>query len=895
MFVWLFALILTCTAAACVQALTFYVNATGGLDSRNCTTAQTEGTPKLTITSGLTCLVAARGDTLIIKAGNYNERISNPASGASWALPTTIRAATGETATIRPSGTGGPSIQITLARQYIVVDGLGIDGVNCSDIGNNCGIELHNQSGAAHIRFQNMLIQRIPTSAIRVGTGVNDAQVVNNHIRELRNNTTSNTGSVHGIYYRAIGQTTGLVRGNLIEGVTGNGIQVTYSATTPLFIDGLVIENNVFRDDDGLSPGSGIFLGAEARGTIVRNNLFTNLHRGFNYGGTNNVITHNTVFDMVTDLCLGCPSSTINNIFRTGAGTVPAGNYTANPLFVNTATEDFRLTCAPGVGACNTASDGANYGVFRTLRWVSSASIGTTIIHSFAGNIGALSACDASKIHVFYNAAEIAELSCTPGTPQPHQCRCDMASASTAAQTLTMTWDYGAVQDSFAIGGPAAAQLAIGGDNKVLAQAVAQPITNNNVPATDNWQAGNSRSAPTGTNRVCLLGVFYDNTGASAEVTGCTWGGQTGTEIIQTTSLPTGINALAVFLFDEADLAALTSAAISCTVTPTEQADRPPLYVHGCYAPVNQTTPIVASSSASQTSGTSASISSAAIATADGGTAVVFALAGIPGGSWQSFGDGITLQWQGGEDSMPALWGAVGDKNTTGVNVTPSATYTTAATSMSLVGVSVAEEALVIPPVDVPVWTLTASRCADTQAPAWHWQTIADNAPCRVRPGHSLIVAQQVYVTADDEPPGGVSKTLQCCVVGENGDCDEPEKFWFIPEASDGFATRAVNYGIFANYQHATAIAENPLTASPGIFVPGTIHANATSDATVLSSGDFTVQAHALTFSDALAVDTVLHCRLALADGTPLHNYTYNGAATHAVITVGKGKAFGGG
>ena len=57
---------------ALTHGATYYVAKTGS-DSKSCTQAQSASTPKLTIKAGLACLKG--GDTLIIKAGTYNEGI----------------------------------------------------------------------------------------------------------------------------------------------------------------------------------------------------------------------------------------------------------------------------------------------------------------------------------------------------------------------------------------------------------------------------------------------------------------------------------------------------------------------------------------------------------------------------------------------------------------------------------------------------------------------------------------------------------------------------------------------------------------------------------------------------------------------------------------------------
>jgi len=82
-----------------VKAATYYVSKTGN-NNNACSTTDSAGTNKLTITAGVGCL--SSGDTLIIHgvpSGTYTEQVIVPASksGTSWATATTIKAALGET------------------------------------------------------------------------------------------------------------------------------------------------------------------------------------------------------------------------------------------------------------------------------------------------------------------------------------------------------------------------------------------------------------------------------------------------------------------------------------------------------------------------------------------------------------------------------------------------------------------------------------------------------------------------------------------------------------------------------------------------------------------------------------------------------------------------------
>src|SRR5262249_36329305 len=81
-------------------------------DSPSCTQAQTQAAPKLTIAAGIACLAA--GDTLNIKAGTYNENITDTKkfaalSGTSYSNATTIQAYGSDIVTLNGNlGFGSP-------------------------------------------------------------------------------------------------------------------------------------------------------------------------------------------------------------------------------------------------------------------------------------------------------------------------------------------------------------------------------------------------------------------------------------------------------------------------------------------------------------------------------------------------------------------------------------------------------------------------------------------------------------------------------------------------------------------------------------------------------------------------------------------------------------------
>lgn len=109
-----------------VWATTYYTGPAGS-DANSCATAQTIGTPKLTIIGGYACLAA--GDTLIVRDGTYVEReiVMNTAGTAG--NPVTIQAEHNQLAILSSisngfGGTNPCAPNISFYNSYQVVDGL---------------------------------------------------------------------------------------------------------------------------------------------------------------------------------------------------------------------------------------------------------------------------------------------------------------------------------------------------------------------------------------------------------------------------------------------------------------------------------------------------------------------------------------------------------------------------------------------------------------------------------------------------------------------------------------------------------------------------------------------------------------------------------------------------
>src|SRR5215471_13200537 len=123
-------------------AKTIWVATSGGNDGNSCTAAQTNTTPKATITAGIGCLVG--GDTLIVKSGTYAEAIKDTIPAGSAGAPTTVKSEVQYGAVIKPScsGSGPPSgcdvvlyaqcTIVAIEKSHIVFDGFTVDAGNAN-------------------------------------------------------------------------------------------------------------------------------------------------------------------------------------------------------------------------------------------------------------------------------------------------------------------------------------------------------------------------------------------------------------------------------------------------------------------------------------------------------------------------------------------------------------------------------------------------------------------------------------------------------------------------------------------------------------------------------------------------------------------------------------------
>jgi hypothetical protein len=221
-----------------IQPIAPYYVGKNGSDNNSCAAAQDPSTPKLTIAGGAGCL--SPGNTLLIKAGTYNESFPNVPSGTSTS-PTVVRANPGDqviiTAPCCPT-----AVWLIDGKSYITLDGLiwdGANGVNNSTPG-SCGcLVLINNSN--HVVIQNAEARNCPTCVgagfdLNVSSNTNTLRNVKSHGHGPAGSGGSGCAWGHGAY---IASNNNVVEQSEFYSNTSLGIQV--------YGGGLNVTGNILR------------------------------------------------------------------------------------------------------------------------------------------------------------------------------------------------------------------------------------------------------------------------------------------------------------------------------------------------------------------------------------------------------------------------------------------------------------------------------------------------------------------------------------------------------------------------------------------------------------------------------------------------------------------------
>jgi hypothetical protein len=344
---------------AVAHGATYYVSKTGS-DSNTCIQALTPSTAKLRIAAGIACM--SGGDSLIIGDGVYAENVSNTIPAGSSVAPTIIQALNRNQAVVRPSGTLDV---FQIGNDYITIDGIDADAVNAY----GSPYQMYNGGrGVSHLVLKNGTARNghgnVSSSSGIMGN-MNDSQILN---MDVYGNGTG-TNQDHGIYQ---GGARAVIDGNRVHNNGAYGIHV-YSG-------GGGVNNNIIRNN--------AIWGNVLRGVIISsgtgnqfyNNLVYGNGQGIEVGGIGNLIVNNTIYNNRL-ICIWvtsgsshtiqnniCYLNAANNIQNDGGAIIADHNFFTDPLFVNAAIADFRLTAASGAIDAGTTINEINRDFLGTSR-----------------------------------------------------------------------------------------------------------------------------------------------------------------------------------------------------------------------------------------------------------------------------------------------------------------------------------------------------------------------------------------------------------------------------------------------------------------------------------------------------------------------------------------------
>ena len=367
---------------------TYYVAKTGS-DSNSCNSAQSQSTPKLTINDGIGCL--STGDTLIVKAGTYNETILDTIPSGTPGNPTIVKSEVKGGAVLRPDGSqyrvDGVAFVLfgwaTHSRSYVTFDGFVLDAINYGPPVYGIYIKAPDPSyDVHHITISNNEIKN--TQNIDSGTAsdgfvpgfyAHDLLIQNNKIHDIGLGAQAGQKFYsYGVYWTCHDS---IFEGNEIYNVNfGFGVHGYNALGTA---SNNIIRNNYIHD----VGGPGMLIASGGQNNQIYNNII--YHVGYQAGGNtgigglwvggagpngdNNGVYNNTIVN-ASGRCieLGGSNSANNNTVRNnicyqnGSDTVTVNSGSGNiidhnllgidPLFVNGTAQDFHLKAgSPAINA----------------------------------------------------------------------------------------------------------------------------------------------------------------------------------------------------------------------------------------------------------------------------------------------------------------------------------------------------------------------------------------------------------------------------------------------------------------------------------------------------------------------------------------------------------------
>jgi len=350
------AIVLLLLASTC-HAATRYVSTTGN-DGNACSTTDSAGTNKATLSGGISCMAA--GDTLYIHAGTYTATYSySGPNGTSYTDAPIISAYSGETVTL--ASTGGQNAPLTINNHsYVQFQNLIFDGIAQTGPSDASGGVMLIQNGSHHIRFTNCEFKRAYSNNVLTAAGGGSDP----HHLEFISCTfhdSRNVGySVHGCY--ASRTSDSIWDKCVFYNNPYYGLHI-YEGIANV-CNRNVVKNCTFHDN-GKKGGTGVVAGlllSSGNDNIAYNCIFYSEPSlaTQTFLGTNNQFYNLTVYNVgkgTSDAALQLTSSSTNakvqnlilwnnysnTIQNLGTGTTLSNNLTVDPSFVNAASQDFHL------------------------------------------------------------------------------------------------------------------------------------------------------------------------------------------------------------------------------------------------------------------------------------------------------------------------------------------------------------------------------------------------------------------------------------------------------------------------------------------------------------------------------------------------------------------------
>jgi len=338
---------------------TFYVGKDGS-DANSCATAQTIGTPKLTISAGIACLSA--GETLAVKTGTYTEAAhgNDIPNGTSWNDVTTVTNNASDVVTLRRAS--GESYifffgghQTNNIKQYIEVSGFIMDGLGV--VTDDYKVE----GPSHHMRLSNNELKNATNQGALFSTPNGWPESVGGH--EVLDNIFHDNGDdplEHGLYFTPDNSK---VWGNIAYNNAGYGFHLWHSFG---LVNGNDVQYNTAYDNSkfGLLVRGG--------GNLIANNIaYQNTNGGLSLFGNSdaNKVYNNTVTDYAGGKGIRLGPSADNNLITNnifwgtgtdiddgngGTGNTKTTNFTSDPSFLNEGTRDLRIPDSSG--ACDSGT-----------------------------------------------------------------------------------------------------------------------------------------------------------------------------------------------------------------------------------------------------------------------------------------------------------------------------------------------------------------------------------------------------------------------------------------------------------------------------------------------------------------------------------------------------------